>query len=61
MYNESAVITNAVFVDEYLCFQEVPAFFSKVSQVCYQSCCLSGNALYSVSPMYVNTGDIKTN
>jgi len=27
IYNESAVITNAVFVDEYLCFQVVPAFF----------------------------------
>jgi len=36
-------------------------FIIKVSQICYQSCCLSGNALYSVSPVHVNTGEIKTN
>jgi len=36
-------------------------FVTKVSQICYQSCCLSGNALYCVSPLHVYTGEIKTN
>jgi hypothetical protein len=36
-------------------------FVIKVSQICYQSCCLSDNALYSISPLHVYTGEIKAN
>jgi hypothetical protein len=36
-------------------------FVTTVNQNCYQSCCLSGNALYSVSPVRFGTGEIQTN